>query len=67
MALQGIISAAKEEIREQFPTSSYPEDLIYEIADSSVPIYHRYLKRTFVIVHTDSVQSVQPMMLLMTW
>lgn len=43
MALQGIISAAKEELREQFPTSSYPEDLIHEIVDSSVPIYHHEL------------------------
>jgi len=42
--LQQIITAAKEELAEQFDSEiQYPEDLCSEIADSSVPIYSHEL------------------------
>jgi len=42
--LNEIISAAKEELEEQFDTDlQYPEDLCTEIADQSVPIYSHEL------------------------
>ena len=45
MTIQQIISDAKEELRTQFPDAEYPEDLIHEIADSSVPIYSHDLMK----------------------
>jgi len=41
--MESIISAAKEELRELYDTADYPEDLVFEIADSHVPVYHHQL------------------------
>jgi len=44
MTLYGIIQAAKEELQERFSTDEpYPEDVVAEIADGSVPIYNNDL------------------------
>ncbi|WP_167631040.1 hypothetical protein [Mariprofundus ferrooxydans] len=38
--MESIITDAKADLREQLEGAEYPEDLVFEIADSWVPIYY---------------------------
>ena len=38
--LTQIIEDAKNELQQQWKEAEYPEDLVHEIADSSIPIYY---------------------------
>ena len=41
--IQQIIENAKAEFLEQYNDAEYPEDIIAEIADSSVPVYYNHI------------------------